>query len=215
MALVWRSFSADLTHRTPTSLLIKRSLDGAVNAPHRSIEQALAFAYGMEVRAVCKLACWQGRGGGTKGADPFAAHAEAAMMLALIRRTLGGAELCAMEAQQTVPSGSALRSRKHRACCALASDLAGGTGIDSFYALEVTREWAGLYRNHDDAWWAKHLRLSERRLRQLKHGRAERSQPGLMGRLDEVYDRALARLAPVLVERELVESAWDSRKAAY
>jgi hypothetical protein len=186
-----------------------------VNAPYHTVEQALAFGFGMEAKVVCKLSGFPDRNGGAKGAGPYAAHAQAAMITALVGRSLQGALLAAIWAQFTVPADQALRWRKLLACTHLAIAFDGAPKLDRTYMREVAREWARLPRCHDDTWWSKRLGVGERRLRQLKHGRAERNQPGLMGRLDEVYDRALARLAPVLVERELVESAWDSCKAAY
>ena len=175
--------------------------EAAVPAPYASVEQALAFAYGMEARVVCKISSL--RGYGTQGGDPYSAHAEAAMIVALVHRTVEGVVRAAIEACHTVPSDAALRSRKHHACWLL-SHYAHRPGVDRYYVLDVVRQWAGLYRDHDDAWWAEHLGLSERRLRHLRFGRPERGERGIMGRLDRHYEVAVLRLHGPMTDRGIV-----------
>lgn len=168
-------------------------------ACYASVEQALAFAYGMEARVVCKLSWGLGRGG--TGGDPYARHAEAAMVIALTRRTLKGVVRAAVEAAHTVPAERWLRARKQAACACLARHTRGPMWPNRFYVLDVAREWAGLRRDHDDAWWAEHLGLSERRLRQLKHGRRDRGTFGLMGQLDRHYESGVAALREPMIAR--------------
>jgi hypothetical protein len=173
-------------------------------APYRSVEEALAFAYGMEARVVCKLACWPDRSGSTGGADPFAPHAEAAMITALVRRVLRGVLLAAVWSQHTVASERYLLARKIVSCSVLALSLDATKRLGHQYVREVAREWAGMRRDHDDAWWARELGMSERRLRQIKRGRSERGQPGLMTELDRIYDTALSQLTEAMVDRKIV-----------
>lgn len=185
---------------------VRKARSGRINTSEKqmyaSVEQALAFAFGMEAKVVCKLGHWHGRVGAAADYDPYAEHADAAMITALAARVLEDSWIAAVWAQFTVPATEELQRRKLHAVVHLSSLV--GAGVTPSYKRDVCREWAGMSRQHTDRWWSKRLRIGERRLRQLKHGRPERKQSGILGELDRIYDEAVKRLAIEMQAKGLI-----------
>jgi len=178
------------------------------NAPFRSVEHALEAAYRGESLSVCMMSSDPRHGAirSTVTVSPYDQTAQSVFVLGLMRRSLPEQMRDVLDAYYTVPQGITLEGRKECSTRLLSWRLWEQMGQipDRWYLCDVMRGWNRHgQREHDDAWWAEHLRATRRTLRNWRTGWSEHS--GMIPILDALLDGAHGRLLDVYREEGLCE----------
>ena len=130
---------------TPIAAKTGRERVAPEPAPFRHVESALRFAYRIEGSAIVKISSLfeQMRGSTVRGESrsdgPWDDHAEAAMILALVERTLAPAKFVCVRARYTVPNDPSLEQRKqmdYRILAELARKV-DGDGDDKLHFADL------------------------------------------------------------------------------
>jgi len=186
-------------------------------APFRSPENALSFAYNVEAQAVVKVSSYfrQMRGSTVrlgkrnKPLDPYDRHAQAALILAFLERTLPPVEKIVVQAYHTQPNEPWLEKRKLADMMLLVEmsmTLEGAPRMARRYVEDVGRGWVGYRRHHDDKWWERHLGCPHDTLRRWRSGRSDRGWLGFVTHLESRYKGAIALLTEPMYEAGLTRT---------
>ena len=193
------------------SQITRRGLN--MDAPYRTAEQAIRHAYRIESQEVVKVSSYfsQLLGGTVKlpgevrSGDPYDDHAQAALMLMLVERTLLKAEALTIRARHAVPKSGMLETRKLCDTMLLFEWFVrkwSGPRVPRRYAEDVLRGWVGYKRHHTEKWWADHLGMDARTLRYWRNGdtRRRRGSDGFMDAIEFTYGSAINKLTSALFE---------------
>lgn len=69
--------------------------------------------------------------------------------------------------------------------------------IDRWYIHDVVKKYCGLRQDHDDRWWAEHIRRSERQLRRYKNEK-------IMPVLDGLHDSLISDIEDAFIQHGLI-----------
>jgi hypothetical protein len=167
------------------------------DAPFRTADHALYFAYAEETRVFCKTS--EPIIGSSGGQTPQDSMAQSVFILSLLRRKLPEHLSDALDGYYTVPDGITLEGRKEIALRSLSYRVWEEMGRipHRWYLCDVAREWSRHNRReHDDAWWAKRLSTTSRTLRNWRKGWGDHIGAG--ERLDTLLSGARARAGDVM-----------------
>lgn len=162
-------------------------------------EHAIKFSYAMESRDIVRISSYFSslRGGSVKNSiadDPWSMHAQAAMILAMIDRIVGGPQAVAVRAHYTIPSTGILEYRKATDCVLLTEHLLGLRAMPRFFVLDTVRGWVGYRRTQTDIYWARDSKVSERTIREWRGGRVNRGWDGIIQILDSLEAGAISAM---------------------
>lgn len=182
-------------------------------APFRSVEAALRFAYRMEGQSIVKISSYfKGlRGSTVRGKrrfdGPWDDHAQAAMILVMVERTLTPPQFICIRCYYTHPSESLLEMRKQTDYRLLGELYRQETKdpIDQWFVTDVVRGWAGDRRHKDDTQWAAHLKMHPKSIQARVVGRRERNKIGIIPFLNELQSGATNALYTSMVDGGLIE----------
>ena len=174
-----------------------------------TVEHAIRFASRTERRDIVKVSSYFGglRGSTVKrrrATGPWEAHAQAAMILAMLERRLRGPEMIAIRARYTVPASFVLELRKAVDCRVLTEHILGIRKLPRDFVQDACREWAGYRREQSDAQWAHRLGVHLKTLYYWRVGVANRSWPGVGKTLDSLEAAGMSHLYQPMVDAGLV-----------
>ncbi len=182
-------------------------------APFFHVEHALRSAFATEARYVVQVSTFlsQLRGSTVKTERErltvWDRHAQAALILQFVERTLIDSELAAVMALYTIPMDRPLLERKVGACSALAVNLAKkAPHIPADYLADCVRKWSGLPQQHNEAWWQKRLGVGERTLKHWRYGRRARDAMGAYDWLGDMSARGVHLLSGPMFEAGLTKN---------
>jgi len=180
-------------------------------APYDDVDHALRKSYALEARNPHDrqniLAKMQG---GTVhlgiGEDQFEAQAQAIMTIHWVREHLEyDIDRSTIDAFFTVPSEPLLLARKEFECKTVSYDIYQRTKAERWYTNDLTREWAGLRRHHQDQWWSDHAGKGGNYFKRIRLGRSERGQPGVLYLLGIFLESAQTKLAAPMYDAGLLK----------
>lgn len=182
------------------------------DAPFRSVESAIRFAYGMEGQAIVKVSnhLTSLRGSTVRGKrrsdGPWDDHAQAALILHMIERILQPHQMICVRGYYTQPKDDMLEMRKQVDYRLLAELFRGETrtDIDQRFVADVVRGWVGDRRHHQDKWWAAHLNVHPKTIQFCINGRRDRGVIGIIPFLDGIRIGAIDAMYGPMAEAELV-----------
>ena len=169
------------------------------DALFHSPEQAVRFAYRVESMDIVKISTYfQNLRGSTvklrRPTGPWETHAQSALILVMLERTLKPSELLAIRAHYTHPTSLNLELRKAKDCWKLMEYLNELRVMPKAYVLDASRGWAGYRREKTDEEWSRRLSVHINTLYHYRCGIARSQWLGISRTLDNLEIAGMADL---------------------
>lgn len=178
------------------------------DAPFETADHALRHAFAFEAKNLIGVSQYaDGSIRATDGCSVWDDIAQAGLTIHLAKRSLMLPEREFMLANYTVAVGGKLGliNRKELSCKLVSYGIYEQIDrrCDRWFVNDVVRGYCGLSRQHTDRWWANHLSLTDRQLRNYKKGRDRKI--GIITSCDIHHEKMIRRLENAFYEAELVK----------
>jgi hypothetical protein len=175
------------------------------SAPYRSPEDAIITAFRTEADEIVAVSSFFSdmRGGSVRGvphesrdSDPYADHAQAAMLFAFLEQNLTTEEWLVVRARHTIPKRGMLLMRKEADTELVFQHFVARSSqrFSLAYAKDCVRRWCGFRCEREDDAWAMELGRSIGTLRTWRNGDRRRGRDGFMRPVEVVYGEAVGKL---------------------